>query len=52
MCLVLQFSDLAELKARISQHILNVTPETLRFHLLVENGGQHNEYVLHQSYKI
>ena len=43
---------LAELKARIAQHILNVTPETLRsvlehtvskFQLLAENSGQHTE---------
>ena len=46
---------LAELKAHIAQHILNMTPETLRsvvehafsqFQLLAENGGQHIEHVL------
>ena len=52
---------LAELKARIAQYVLNVTPETLRsdvrqvvfrFQILVENGGQQIEHVLHQSSKI
>ena len=49
---------LAELKAYIVQHILNVIAETLRsavehavsrFQLLAENDGQHIEHVLHQS---
>ncbi|GBL86791.1 hypothetical protein AVEN_96029-1 [Araneus ventricosus] len=51
----------AELKARIAQHILNVTPETLlsvvehavsRLQLVAENGGQHIEHILHQSREI
>ncbi|GBN77041.1 hypothetical protein AVEN_208727-1, partial [Araneus ventricosus] len=51
-------AHLAELKARIAQHILNVSPETLRsvvehavsrFQLVAENDGQHIEHVLHQS---
>ncbi|GBN56822.1 hypothetical protein AVEN_33068-1 [Araneus ventricosus] len=54
-------AHLAELKARIAQHILNVIPETLRsvvehavsrFQLIAENGGQHIEHVLHQSREI
>ncbi|GBO00449.1 hypothetical protein AVEN_185088-1 [Araneus ventricosus] len=54
-------AHLAELKARITQHILNVTPETLRsvvehavsrFQLVAENGGQHIEHVLNQSREI
>ncbi|GBM19504.1 hypothetical protein AVEN_107979-1 [Araneus ventricosus] len=54
-------AHLAELKARIAQHILNVTPETLRsvvehavsrFQLIAENSGQHIEHVLHQSREI
>ncbi|GBM96280.1 hypothetical protein AVEN_109583-1 [Araneus ventricosus] len=54
-------AHLAELKARIVQHILNMTPETLRsvvehavsrFQLVAENGGQHIEHVLHQSCEI
>ncbi|GBN59853.1 hypothetical protein AVEN_111687-1 [Araneus ventricosus] len=54
-------AHLAELKARIAQHILNMTPETLRsvvehavsrFQLVAENGGQHIEHVLHQSREI
>ncbi|GBN07059.1 hypothetical protein AVEN_39056-1 [Araneus ventricosus] len=54
-------AHLAELKACIAQHILNVTPETLRsvvehavprFQLVAENGGQHIEHVLHQSREI
>ncbi|GBM66465.1 hypothetical protein AVEN_146293-1 [Araneus ventricosus] len=54
-------AHLAELKARIEQHILNVTPETLRsvvehavsrFQLVAENVGQHIEHVLHQSREI
>ncbi|GBO20091.1 hypothetical protein AVEN_21820-1 [Araneus ventricosus] len=54
-------AHLAELKARIAQHILNVTPETLlsvvehavsRFQLVAENGGQCIEHVLHQSREI
>ena len=52
---------LAELKASIVQHILNVTLETLRsamehavsrFQLFAENGGQHIDYVFHQSREI
>ncbi|GBL59710.1 hypothetical protein AVEN_155745-1, partial [Araneus ventricosus] len=54
-------AHLAELKARIAQHILKVTPETLRsvvehavsrFQLVAENGEQHIEHVLHQSREI
>ena len=46
--------NLAELKVCIAQHILNVTPETLRsvvehavsrFQLLEENGAQHTELI-------
>lgn len=53
-------ANLAELKARIAQHILNVTPETLRsvvehavsrFQLVSENGGQHIEHLLRQSHE-
>ena len=49
-------AHLAELKEYIAQHILNVTPETLRsaveravsrFQLLAEIGRQHIEHVLH-----
>lgn len=48
-------ANLAELKARITQHVHNVTPETLRsvvehavyrLKLVEENGGQHIEHVL------
>jgi hypothetical protein len=51
-------ANLAELKARITQRILTVTPETLRsvvehavtrLQLVAENGGQHIEHVLRQS---
>lgn len=51
-------ANLAELKARIAQHILNVTPETLRsvvehavsrFQLVAHNAGQHIEHVVRQS---
>ena len=51
-------ANLVELKARISQHILTITPETLRsvvehavcrFQLVAHNGGQHVEHVFHQS---
>ena len=51
----------AEMKAHIEQHILNVTPETLRtkventvsrFQLLAKNGEQHVEHVLHHSREI
>ena len=54
-------THLIELKARIAQHIPNVTPETLwsvvkhavsRFQHLVENSKQHTEHVLHQSREI
>ena len=52
---------LAELKARIAQHILKATRETMRtvvkhaifrLQLLAENGGKHIEHVLHQSLEI
>ncbi|GFV44051.1 uncharacterized protein TNCV_3571721 [Trichonephila clavipes] len=52
---------LAELKSRIAQHILNVTPETLRsvsehavsrFKLNTDNRGQNIEHVLHLSLEI
>ena len=52
---------LAELKARIVQHILNMPPEALwsivehavpRFQLFAENDGQHIEHVFHQSPEI
>ena len=52
---------LNELKARIAQRILNVTPKTLRsfvdhavsrFKLLIENGRQHIEHVLQQPHEI
>ena len=48
-------ANLVELKARISQHILTITPETLRsvvehavcrFQLIVHNGRQHVEHIL------
>ena len=51
-------ANLAELKARISQRIWNITPETLRsvveyavcrFQLIAYNGGQHVEHVLRLS---
>lgn len=51
-------ANVADLKTRIAQHILNVTPDTLRsvvehavsrFNLVAHNGGQHIEHVLHQS---
>ena len=51
--------NLVELKARISQHILTISPETLRsvvkhavcrFQVVVQNGGQHVEHVLFQSH--
>ena len=51
---------LAKLKPRIAKHILNVIPETLRavvehavsrFQLLLENGGQRTEHVLHHLEK-
>ncbi|GBM00544.1 hypothetical protein AVEN_77354-1 [Araneus ventricosus] len=54
-------AHLAELKARVAQHILNVTSETQRsvvehavsrFQLVAENGGKHIEHVLHQSREI
>ncbi|NSX83578.1 hypothetical protein GOM44_04430 [Wolbachia endosymbiont of Atemnus politus] len=47
--------NLAELKTRITQHIHNITPDTLRsvvehavsrFQLVAENGGQHIEHLL------
>ena len=50
--------NLANLKARIMQHIQNVTPKTrrfvgehavYRFELVAENGAQHTEYVLRKS---
>ena len=56
-----QISKLAEMKARIVQHIRRVTLETIRsvvqhivsrHQLLAENGGQRIEYALHQSFKI
>ena len=49
-------ANLVELKVRISQHIMNIIPETLRsviehavcrFQLFAHNGGQH--VVLRQS---
>ena len=52
---------LAELKALIAQHILNLIPEIAqlvvehvvsRFQLLVENGEQHIKHVFHQSREI
>ena len=52
---------LAELMARIAQHILNITSETLRslvehaisrFQLIAENGRHRIEHVLHQSCEI
>ena len=54
-------AHLAEFKALIAHHILNMTLDTLRslaehgifrFQLLAENGGQHIENVLHQSCEI
>ncbi|GFT00706.1 hypothetical protein TNCV_3114002 [Trichonephila clavipes] len=54
-------THLAELKTHIAQHILNLTPETLRsvveqaaskFKLVAENGRQHIQHVLLQSHKI
>ena len=51
-------ANLAELKARVTQHVHNVTPETLRsvvehavyrLKLVEENGGQHIEHVLRKS---
>ena len=50
LCSVLRTAHLAKLKALISEHILNVTLQTLqslaehavsRYHLLTENDGQH-----------
>ncbi|GBM96917.1 hypothetical protein AVEN_105156-1 [Araneus ventricosus] len=50
--------NLAELKNRITQHIYNITTETLqsvllhavlRFQLIGENGGQHIEHFLNKS---
>ncbi|GBM50112.1 hypothetical protein AVEN_242251-1 [Araneus ventricosus] len=51
-------ANLAELKNRITQHIHNITTETLRsvvehavlrFQLIGENGGQHIEHFLSKS---
>ncbi|GBN26036.1 hypothetical protein AVEN_86876-1 [Araneus ventricosus] len=51
-------ANLAELKSRITQHIHNITTETLRsvvehavlrFQLIGENGGQHIEHSLSKS---
>ena len=50
-------ANLAELKTRITQHISNVTPETLRFvvehvyrfQLVADNGGKHIEPVFRKS---
>ena len=56
-----QIAYLAEMKVRIVQHILNVTPETLqaviqyaisRPQLLPENCGQRIEHFFHPSLKI
>ncbi|GIY41481.1 uncharacterized protein CEXT_74751 [Caerostris extrusa] len=53
-----QTANLAELKARITQHIKIVTPEILRsveehaacrLQLVTENGGQHIEHVMRKS---
>ncbi|GBN73050.1 hypothetical protein AVEN_183257-1 [Araneus ventricosus] len=52
-------ANLAELKNRITQHIHNITTETLRFvvehsvlrfQLIGENGGQHIENFLSKSF--
>ncbi|GBN16525.1 hypothetical protein AVEN_64222-1 [Araneus ventricosus] len=51
-------ANLAELKNRITQHIHNITTETLRFvvahavlcfQLIGENGGQHIEHFVSKS---
>ncbi|GFX82294.1 uncharacterized protein TNCV_973061 [Trichonephila clavipes] len=51
-------AHLAELKSRIAQDVLNVTPEALRsvvkdagsrFKLVANNGGKHIEHVLRQT---
>ncbi|GBO06015.1 hypothetical protein AVEN_189119-1 [Araneus ventricosus] len=51
-------ANLAQLKNRITQHIHNITTETLRsvvehtvlrFRLIGENGGQHIEHFLNKS---
>lgn len=51
-------ASLAELKARIAQHLQNITTDTLRsivehavyrFQLVAEIGGKHIEYFFHVS---
>ena len=61
VALRISIASLAEMKARIVQQILNMTPETLRsivefavsrFKLLSQDGAQHIEHVLHQFHNI